>query len=342
MADMEHLILEVGMPLPEEDGNTNSYALNDSDDAVGGVFQAPSADDITHAIYHITTKTGSPPNYKAVLYGVDSSGVPDTGSGALASVTLTGTDLDTGWHRVAFDSGGYTSVVKATLYAVVIEPDGTTPDTSNYIAPIRYDNNHESSLPFVVHYTSSWVRTGKYPSGIAVENTAGDVFPGGWIIGTEAATSAGDYVAAKENLTADLGTSFTVAGFITVTGTNATTTLETKLMDDSSGATIHQNYDHDMDATYDTVLDRPIIIYFDEATLTTLNFGDVHYCGWSRSSGSQDRMAFAQFDSADRKQNPYMGEIDRTHKGEQSPPGAWSDTSTRAGYLAYILEDVTA
>lgn len=159
-----------------------NHVIDASNDAVGFVFSAPTADPITHGLFRYGARAGTPVAHTITLEGVSlTTGQPDgadVGGGSPTAATFT-PPADTSWdglvQRIAF-TNSFTPTPGAE-YAMTIRPSGTPDGTNN--SSITTDVSLLGSaavhgFPYATRLTAgTWAKRVAFPI-FGLESSSGD------------------------------------------------------------------------------------------------------------------------------------------------------------------------
>lgn len=265
----------------------STQAMNQSTDQLEFIFASKTTDAITHGYIRLTSITGTTPTYRMSIQGVDASGNPDgtiKGGGSPVSKTFSPSSL--GWsansgHWLQFDNS-YTPT-RGEMLALVIDYSSGTIDASNLATlsnGFSISATSFTGLPYVIsNDAGSRTRVSAVP--IFGYRTAsaryGNPMKTLGLIGSfNSGTSPSEY-ALKFTLPAGWGDTFTVRDIYGMLNIGATGNATFRLYDggNAGDTTVLQNVSYDCDharATGAEVIEQS----FDEATLSTLTFGNTY------------------------------------------------------------------
>ena len=352
MADVEHIKFSFGRYAQAEGNITQATLLLDNaNDGVGGVFQARGSEDIVECRFEVTAKSGTPGTFRCSLFNITSGGLPDIAGTELAFVDISGTGHDVGWHTATFDTA-YTPT-RGQFLAVYFTWESGTIGAGDNITVARSQNglgtgdlggpasrwrsggtwNNTSALcAITVRTDTAWV------SSINC-NASGQVN----------VDDSGDIGAYQSRLSADLGSTFTVAAAgIKGNHFGGGTLVALRLCDDGNPVTIHQDADIDSDIRAFTTSHRHAEYYFDESALTDLNNGDTLYIGLVRQPSHLGPLNSLTCDVTDDSKDyeNFMGDgvaVGTFSKNMDAPEGDWIEESGNQGsQFEFVLEESTA
>lgn len=345
MADLARLLL--GAPqagLFVGVAGFSNLALDASTDKIGAVFQAPEAATITHVGFRYGTRTGTPPTYKIGLQGVTTGGLPDgtyLGGGSPASATFTppaDATWNGTWQWIALDNS--LAVTRGQVLTLVVEYSSGTVDGSNngtftYILTKTVMSERTGS-PYAVTNTGSWGKetVGQPAFGF---KSASKTYGNPWEDATTTALGTNGHRAAlRFALPAGSGDTFKVAGLRATLDGPASADWKFGLWD-AAGTMIQ---DVTIDADFAAVLTgvaRNYTVFFDEASLTALNFGTAYYVGVERTTVSCGLYS-VDVDSSAELTGVYGGSEFYLATWNGS---AWTAVQTKRPTLELILDDAT-
>lgn len=325
----------------------SNHSLDASTDGAGMVFQAQSADPITHIGIRYGARTGTPPTYVATLEGVSTStGHPDgtdVGGGSPTAVTFT-PPADTTWNGLFkwFQLTNPYTPTRGQWLASTIRYSSGTIDASNFSTFTTNVQNLSSTynMPYAERLTAgSWAKQslGAVAQAIRTATTRFGV-PYESAPNTTTNTS-GNRIAMRFSIPAAMGSAFTVRGLqglMQVSNNNAATQ---KIGLWNAAGTMLQEVSVDTDQI--VVGSGWHRFYFDETTLSSLSPDTAYYLGIERGSDVGDKTAAIQgigLNGADDRLC-FAGGTDfclATWNGS-----AWTDLTTIVAPLDLILGEVT-
>jgi hypothetical protein len=336
--------LRVGFPFdPASSPGFTTFTLDASTDAMEFIFQAPESIVITKLGFRYGARTGTPPTFKISLQGVDGSGNPDgtiKGGGSPASATFTppaSTAWDGTWQWVTL-ANSYTCA-RGELLALVIKFDSGTIDGSNNSSFTELVNagSEAQGFPYAIQ-NNAGART-KRPLlpvyGYASSTTAyGNPCETAIAKAVFGSTDNPDEVGMTFNLPAGWGDTYKVVGVRFLISPNAGSTLDVTIYD-TDGSTVLQRVAYDTD--HGTTSTAQYEILFDEATLSTLNFGSTYRV--SVAPAGTITLYGLQVDAA-ADWDAWPGGQDFAYS-TRVDAGAWTQDATKRLLLELILADVT-
>lgn len=341
------LYLPLGSPYQIVTLGGGTFALNGVTDAVEFVLQAAAAATITRLGFRVGTRTGTPPTYRISLQGVNASGNPDgtiKGGGTPASATFTppaSTAWNNTWQWVTLDNA-YTCARGEYLAVVIDYSSGTIDGSNNITFATHCDSTSVSSLfPFAIQNDAGvrTRRTGQPYFGYgSVSKAYGNVYLSGSNITINSAGT--DEVAAKFTLPADWGDTFQVLGaHVLCAPISAGKTISMTLYEGGGAAdtTVLQSVDWDTDFT-SAAGTGILTLYFDEATLSTLTFGNTYRLSFGTPDASGQLISVVSVSSA--------ADWDASALGQQfarslRSGGNWTDSAVSRVLCNLILADWT-
>ena len=325
-----------------------NFTLNASTDAAEYIFQTPEAITITKLGFRYGLRTGTPPTFKISLQGVSVAGTPDgtiKGGASPASATFTppaDTTWDGTWQWITLANTYGTT--RGEFLSIVIAYDSGTIDGTN----------NSSFTTHATHLTHN----GGFLKGYSIQNDAGvrTIQIDQPIFGYQSSTTAygfplkainnttfnsastPDEYALRFLLPAGWGSTFQVGG-VRWRGNPAGANDVVIVL--YSGTTVLQNvsFDRDFDAAPFGV-DRVREYYFDEATLSTLNFGTEYRVGLqpSGAGGSSTLVTLVMAAAADAAAHNGGTSF---YLSTRTDAGAWTDVSTERPLMEIIIKDWT-
>lgn len=278
-------------PTIEHDGQLitiYSFSLDASTDELQYLFQAPAALTITALGVCYASRVGTPPTYKISLQGISATdNLADgtiKGGASPASATFT-PPADSTWNTIFkwFTLDNAYTTTRGEWLALVVKYDSGTVNGSNYSTFYsRTTGWTVKTFPRCVEVNAGTpagqtvkpvfgYKTASASYGYPMQNSI--VGPGGNYI--DSGTTP-DEVALKFTLPADWGSTFKVVGIMSGgRGAVATKTWIVTLYD-TDGTTALQTVTCDSDNVVDPGSFNGWVAYFDETTLSTLNFGSAY------------------------------------------------------------------
>lgn len=327
-----------GMALLSMDSlGQETMALDSNDDKAAWVFQAHDALTITRlAVYCQNPGAGTSPTYRVSLQSVNSSGEPSgtiLGGGSPASGTTTLTQ-DT-WSWVSLSNSYACS--RGQLLAVVIDYSSGTIDGSNYREVATGLGGALWNLPYPVKQPDGggWSKSNLRP--IFGYGTAGAKY--GYLnhAGTVTVPTSGTglRVALKFTLPSAFGNTFKVAGFRISMNAVSAEDFKIGLWDGTTelqAVTITNGADGIGGDTGGWLVHE---FYFDEATLSTLNYGSAYRVGVEQLDASDITVRVLSIDDATPFPYGANGYLS-SYNG-----GSWGDDTSSIPFIDLILEDTT-
>jgi hypothetical protein len=323
------------------------FALDGTTDQAEWVFQARRPATLTRLGFRIATITGTSPTFKISLQGVGATGNPDgviVGGGSPASKTFNPTSLawsNNTWHWLTLDNPYVCT--RGERLAVVIAYDSGTIDVSNQISLRTHLSSQIANLgsPYAIQ-NNAGTRTRQVTLPIFGYGAAAEAY-GYPLLGVPlysglALNSTPDEVAMKWSLPDDWGDTYKVTGLRLFGSFNTGGTIKFYLLD---GTTTVQDVTIDTDHFVTASLQRVVDVFFDEASLTALNFGSTY------------RMVVAPQQNTTPTHTLYTLQVEAAADWDAWPGGqdfalstrtdggAWTDTATERLIAELILDDIT-
>lgn len=340
--------IRIGSPIPVITTLSpgTAFPLDDNTDLIEGIIQAPAAATITRLAYFQSTVDGTSPTYRISLQGVDSSGLPD---GTIkASTNAFGTFQPTSGNNNSMqwvNLGSSYTCTRGEMLAVVIDYSSGTINASNRTNfRTNYANAGFRGFPYIIQNAAgSRSRQGGFPLIAYGSSSRAYGYPLNpsqtSSIDPTSATNPNEY-AMKFSLPSSWGSSYKVVGMRIITSITAGGTFTMNLYQGggASDTTAAQSVQFDTDlvgVTTHGVFD----LYFDETTLTTLNFGSTNRVSLQADSASTIRMGYiGTMDAADWDAWPGGQYFARSTRNG----GNWTDSAVHRMYWDLILDDWTA
>ncbi len=351
------------MGWPFNVGRTTTFTArtltcNESGDYVAFVFQVPEAVTVTGLGFRYGARTGTPPTYKVTLEGVGTTGLPngtDVGGGSPTATNFT-PPADTTWN---------------STWRPITLGNSFVATRGQYLAfTIRYSSgtiNGTNSSSFATHIGSALADTGRaFP--YAIQNDAsGSATRGTFlltfsysssskvygspvlIVNTTAfnSTTTPDEYALKFSLPSITGGTYKVSGVDVFLITEAATLTVTATLYDTDGTTVLQQVAWDSDVVRAVGTTGEIAtIYFDEATLATLNFGSSYRISITTTATASTLSLISLGATSNAYLSAFPGGIN-WHLDTRTDSGAWTwDSSPTTVNLTrpimgIILDDVS-
>lgn len=346
MADAKNAkwpLFEMAMSTP----SLNSLSLNDSDNSIAVVFQAPvdASVTITRIGVRLTSITGTTPNYKASIQGVATNGDPDgtiKGGGSPNSAVFSPSGLGwsaASWHWVTLDNS-YVTTPGEFLSAVIVYDSGTV-NGSNLASFAYYLTgvSSELSLPCALDFQTAWtprsglplvaIGTASRPYFFPLKAAANQIF-------TNASTNEYGFA-----FTVPSGwcSTYKVAGVRVLYSMPAAGTMAMNLYNGGGAAdtTVLQSVTG-MDGDYSAAANRQHDFYFTTSPLVTLTAGNTYRIAFKGETANNNTLYYADFEAAaDRDAYPFGQNVLWTSRAG----GNWTDIATRTPYVTLLLEDIT-
>ena len=336
MADA--LLQSVGLPYPTVAAVAfGSFSLDQATDAIEIAFQIDEAVTITELWVRLNTITGTSPTYIVELYAVDGSGLP-TGSVLATTAAFTPSGPST-WQKRAL-TASY-AATRGQFLCMVLKYSSGTVDGSNFAS---FTSNFSAGVglnmkfPYMIQNNAN-TRTRQTGWPCFAFASAAKAF-GKPILAASNVTINNSTFGAKFTLPDGWGSTYQVKGlrcFTTTWSANRTLTMTLWNGGAASDTTVLQNVTIDTDVT--SANNQNIVEYFfDEATLSTLNFGDTYRIGFATSDAfSQAFLAFTVAAAADLEAFPLGQQFTLSTR----TTGNWTDTATTRIICELILGDIT-
>lgn len=335
-----------------------SFQLNGNTDTLEYIVQCPESDLITHLGFRYTSRTGTPPTYRISIQGVDGSGRADgvikTGDGGQpASGTFTppaDATWNTTWRWIALQANGAYTVSRGQFIAIVIDYSSGTisgTDASTITSASNAGGGGGSwHFPYAIHVDAgSPTRQTLMPVVAWKSSTKTYGFP----METNAVTSFSSDTATTDergtafNLAAGLGDSYKVIG-AKIVGTSGAAGKQFKLLlsQGLTGTSLLQDVTFDTDhVSAVATANRGWIVYFDEATLSTLTFG-TDYVLSVQPQDTSHNMAIIEWTSDDAQDNgawPVGTQVWGATRADAA--SNWTSDTTKRFAITPIFEDLT-
>lgn len=339
MADAKYLSM-FGWQGPRLTSSPTNHSVDANNDGIGWIFQANTADAITHLGFRYGLRTGTPPVQIIGLEGVASTGLPDgtyLGGVSPASATFTppaDATWDGTWQWVQLTNAH--TPARGDVLAMTIRYSSGTIDASNFSSYTRThsDAKGRDGFPYgLILAGGTWSKVAGASFGY---RTANGRF--GWIVPTIANPSlstTGHRSAIFFTLPADWGDTFTLAG---LNGLMRVTAGGSALFGlwDAAGTEI-QAVTFDTDAFQQSGIGGQHLLY-DGASLTALNYGTEYYAGLQCVGASPIGMSYVDLtEAADRSAFP-----NGVNCGYASWDGAtWTKDDTAIPLSELILGAIT-
>lgn len=320
----------------------SSHSADANNDGVAWVFQANTADPITHLGFRYGARTGTPPTYSMRLEGVGTDGLPDNadiGGGSATAKTFT-PPADTTWNgtwRWIELTNPFTPT-RGQMLASTIRYSSGTIDASNF-SSFSYTwtgIRPSSGFPYPLLLTAgTWAKNAG--ASLFGYRTANGRYG---IIGiseyTTNISTAGNRQAMHFTLPSGHGSTFKVLGMRAVNDMPTTGTTIIFGLWDAAGTAI-QSVTIDSDHVRAPGSIGTQEFYFDETTLTALNFGTKYYIGYEIVGSDVGLRGVTLGEAADRSWAP-----NGVNMGLGIWNGSsWADTDTVLPQASLILADIT-
>lgn len=289
-------LIEVGAPFsPDTQGaGFVTFVLDAATDILEWIFQAPAAITITRLGFRYGLRTGTPPTYRISLQGVDADGLPNgVIKGATNNALKTFTPpADTTWNstwqwQTLVES--YTCTRGEWLAIVIDYSAGTIDGTNNSTFTSVFSSGAgRTGHPYAIQ-NNAGVRTRQVENPVygyaSATVTYGCPVEAMTFTGFSSGSTPNEY-GLTFNLPAAWGATYQVVGIKwfgqTANSTGDSCTISLYDADGDPGTVLQSIvYDWDMNATPGSAggNTRNNTIYFDEATLASLNFGTTYHVG---------------------------------------------------------------
>jgi len=322
-----------------------NFVLDQNTDKWETVFQSQEALTITRLGVRQGAVTGTSPQYRISLQGVDSSANPDgtiKGGGSPASTTFTpvgGTDNTFQWFTL---DNTYVTTRGESLAVVVDYSSGTIDGSNNCSFTSRSIGlGDDQSVPFTIQNDNGsrarQTNVGPFSYGTASKAYGMPISSLSHSLYNTGTTP--DEVGIKFTLPSGWWNTYEVAGIMWYGRCNGSDVI-LKLYD-TDGSTVLQQTTIDTDmsrAVSSTILQRSL---FTATTLSTLASGSAYRLTLTPTVASPNMtLTDATFpSSADIEAWPLGSNIIRT---ERTDAGSWTDTNTNRPAIHLLLKDITA
>lgn len=345
MADAYRKRLVWNFVPPDFNGSIKTFALDAATDKIASIFQVERAITITRLAFAIASKSGTVPEYKSSLQGVDFTvgpSIPDgtiKGGGTPASVLFTPAGTYPDLEILTLDNAY--AAAQGEWIALPVEYSSGTIDAGNSITArhgLQAAFSHE--LPKVLTNTGTWaLDTSTFP---LFAYGSADAWYGAPIhdITTRSEATTGNRIAMKFSLPVGHGDTYKVLGALIkgrlTSGANATAIVGLW----NAAGTLLQGVELSTNAGAGSTAqhkNKPII--FDDAPLATLTHGTVYYLGVEHDGSTSLFTNVLKFkDSATRQGFVQQSDVHlATWNGT-----AWTDIETEVWEdFELILEDIT-
>lgn len=327
-----------------------NVSLNASTAIAAVCFQAPDVLTITALGFRYGARTGTPPTYRISLQSISATtGNPDgtvLGGGTPASANFT-PPASTAWNGtfqwITLDNA-YTCA-RGQLMAMVIDYVSGTIDASNQ-GSITHGLGGTGAVILLPYsqtaLSGSWTLNPRQPIWGFQTASASYGYPINAIAqSTTNANSTPDELALSFNLPTGWGQTYTVLGLRLNMRSPANGTTWDLILYDTDGTTALQSvtFDADQDGA-SAAAERFLEVYFDEATLSTLNYGSTYRISIRPNDNTTAIGMFvlttnSAQDCAALNGGATFGYSTRTNAG------AWTDDATSRPWAALILGSIT-
>lgn len=323
-------------------GAATNHSLDANNDGLAFVFQPDSADPITHLGFRYGARNGTPPTYIIGLEGVDgSTGFPDgtyLGGGSPWSSTFTppaDATWDGLWKWEALDNAS--GHARGDVMAYTIRYSSGTIDGSNFSSFSRSVAvvGAIAQFPYALTLTAgTWAKQTLPVFGYRTASGRYGIIGQGAFTTTESTT--GNRQAAHFTLPSTHGSTFKVVGAkgaFRIPASGATFKFG---LWNGAGTAI-QEITLDSDNFNPAANPGSGRLFFDESSLTALDYGTKYYIGFESVSSSVVGINGIQFaEAADRSAFPFG-----TARGLSTWNGAsWTDDDTVLPTMELILSEV--
>ena len=346
-ADLRWLRLEASWFSNYNPSSFNTFAVNSATDAVEYVFQCREACAIDTLCVRLGTANGTPPQYQLSLQGVAAATGRADGSiksSGNAKGTFTPSGSDDGTVKCVTVTSNY-SCSRGEFLAIVGAGTGSpsNPDGSNYETFTTSNNNWPNQA---------------VPHGFSVDSGVATSFAGPAPFGYKCGSAVyGNPVETVATRDFGLDSSFDEWGNYFVVPSGSCTTFKvggfrfTGYMDLAgsssivslySGTTALQNLTIDGDYWHSAGSNNGAPLFFDEASLSTLNCGTAYRIAIAPQSNGGTKQGLGYFSTR------AAGDMDAFPLGvnyyasKRVDGGAWTDVTTERMYIEPIIQDMTA
>lgn len=322
----------------------NTFSFVNSTDQVEMICQVPDPGDGTRTVtmtrlgYNLSSVTGTSPQMKISLQGVDASGNPDgtiKGGASPASALFTPTGANAGWNWITLDNA-YTANA-GDFVAVVIAYNSGTINASNRPIIVYGTLGTANQLPYGIGNVAG-TRTrlaNSYPVyGIG---SAGKAFGFPFVSTTATAISTASESALRFLLDQNFCTTYKLVGArLQVTSPAAAKSVKMQLY---SATSVIQSVTWDSDYVSANAQVRPVTLWFQDASLTTLLAGTEYRLALSPQDATNN-VALHQINVASNADlEAFPGGLNWYFSSRSG--GAWSDTTTSRPLVELIVSDLT-
>lgn len=268
-------------------GFTN-FLIDSTSDKLAFITQIYGNENITKVGFRYGARTGTPPQYKVSIQGLDTNGDPDgtvLGGGSPASATFTppaDTTWDGTWREITLDNA-YTPS-RGQFMALVIEASGS-PDASNNSS---FTQNVTQMQPNALRFPNArtdtgggWTEIGGFPIFSIAGATRYNGNPFVDISSTQMST-IGDRAALKFTLDGSWGDTFKVLGAWMTATSGASGLIKLGLWNAAGTALMETSVDVDV---FNTAGPNIMQLLFDDAPVE-LNYGTAYYLGLEKDTAN--------------------------------------------------------
>jgi hypothetical protein len=326
----------------------STFILDGTTDAWECIFAAATTDAITHVGFRVSAEAGTATTWKASIQGVTTTdsgttgGVPDgtiKGGGSPASVTFDNTAVTAStFNWLALDNS-YTPAYRGEPLALVVTYDsGTGPSAGTNTITFNRHGSTTCNYPYTLE-NNAGTRSRASAAGVFGYKTASGVygFPVVTIttVNFNSGSSPNEY--ALRFLLPGSGT-YRVIGFRFhgSMGGGVGRLFRGRLY---SGTTVLQDTtDHDGDIVGSTTSTTPFEQWFDEATISDLDFGTEYRLAIAPQNANGVLLTYVEIAAAaDMAAFPGGTDFFLSHRAG----GAWTDVDTRRPQIDLIIDDMT-
>lgn len=286
----------------------NAHTLDANNDAWAAIFQAEDTNAITHIGFRYGVRTGTPPTYVATLEGAsattgDPDGVDVGGASPTAKTFTPPADAtwDGTWQWIQL-TNAFTPTRGQFLALTIRYSSGTVDGSNNSTFTTDVSNATTAAVhfPYADRLTAgTWAqRATPCVYGIRTASTRyGHIVQSHF--NTATAATAGHRQALKFTLPAGSGDTFKIVGFRAMCAFATASRAPIAGLWDASGVIQNVTLDTELIRVVTTAAE-PLLVIFDEATLTALDFGTAYYIGFEvPNPATTVRINGAQLASAD-------------------------------------------
>lgn len=337
----------VGSPIAHHivGGTFQNFTIDATNDFLYWVFTAPEAITITRLGFRYGVRTGTPVQHQISLQGVATDGKSDgTVKGATNNaLALFTPPADATWNGTWQwqTLGESAAVTRGQRLSIVIQPGGT-PDGSNSSSFTHSISLYDrQGMPCAVS-----VNAGTHSRGVNFPvygySSASKVYgrPLESLTTTSYSSGGTNEFGITFNLPGGWGKTFKVKG-VRWFGTTANSSGDscTISLYDSDGdpGTVLQTVVHDFDDNSTVGNTRAMEVYFDEASLTALNFGSTYHLGIKADQASVAMTDYVlNMDTADNRAAWPGGE---NFNACTRAGSTWIEDTTSRGVMELIIDD---